>query len=58
MRQVKGGCGLESANDPRLLIGLGPVSEVTKLTIRWPRGATTVLEHLAIDKEHEVVEPK
>lgn len=58
VRQVKGGTGLESTNDPRLLIGLGPVSEVQKLTIRWPRGKTTVLENVAVDRELEVIEPK
>ena len=27
-RQRKGGCSMESANDPRLLIGVGPADEV------------------------------
>jgi hypothetical protein len=43
VRQVKGGTGLESSNDYRLVIGLGPVTEITRLTITWPRGASTVL---------------
>jgi hypothetical protein len=40
------------------LIGLGPVTEITRLTITWPRGASTVLEHVAVNQELEVVEPK
>ena len=58
-RQRKGGCSLESAHDPRVLIGLGPVTEVTRLTIHWPRrGPDTVLEHLKVNRTYEVIEPK
>jgi enediyne biosynthesis protein E4 len=58
-RQRKGGCSMESAHDPRVLIGLGPVSEVAKLTIHWPAGGPdTVLEHLKVNQTYEVVEPK
>jgi enediyne biosynthesis protein E4 len=55
-RQRKGGYSLESSNDPRVLIGIGPAKEVTKLTIRWPSGAETTREHLAVDKTYEIVE--
>ena len=37
---------MESTNDPRLLIGLGAVDEVDRVTIRWPSGAVSTLEHL------------
>jgi hypothetical protein len=57
-RQRKGGYSLESANDPRLLIGIGAPAEATKITIRWPSGAVSTLEHLAADKTYAVVEPK
>ena len=49
---------MQSTNDPRLLIGLGTADEVTKLTVRWPSGAVSTLEHLATDRTYEVVEPR
>ena len=55
-RQRKGGCSIESAHDPRLLIGLGPAQEVARLTVRWPSGAVTVREHLATNSTHEIIE--
>jgi hypothetical protein len=57
-RQRKGGCSMESSNDPRLLIGLGKVTEVRKLTVRWPSGALSIMKHVAPDKTYEVVEPR
>jgi hypothetical protein len=57
-RQRKGGVSMESAHDPRVLIGVGPVDEVAKLTVRWPSGAVSTLEHVAIDRTHKIVEPK
>jgi enediyne biosynthesis protein E4 len=58
VRQRKGGCSMQSTNDPRLLIGVGPVDEVAKVTIRWPSGATSILDHVAPNKTYEVVEPR
>ena len=55
-RQVKSGWSMLSAHDPRLLIGLGAAPEVVKLTVRWPSGAVTTREHLAVDKTYEIVE--
>ena len=57
-RQRKGGTSMESANDPRVLIGVGQAQEVAKLTVRWPSGAVTTLEHLATNRTHKIVEPK
>jgi enediyne biosynthesis protein E4 len=57
-RQRKGGCSLESTHDPRLLIGLGVVDEVTQVTIRWPSGTVSTLEHMAPNQTYEVVEPR
>jgi hypothetical protein len=57
-RQRKGGGSLESAHDPRLLIGLGPVEEVTRVSISWPSGTISTLEHLASNQVYEVVEPR
>jgi hypothetical protein len=57
-RQRKGGCSLESSNDPRLLIGIGTSAEAETVTIRWPAGGMTVLEHVEPNKTLELVEPK
>ncbi|WP_250847248.1 CRTAC1 family protein [Aquisphaera insulae] len=57
-RQRKGGVSLESANDPRVLIGVGEVAEIPKITIRWPSGAVSTLEKVKVDQDHKVVEPK
>jgi hypothetical protein len=56
-RQRKGGCSMESTNDPRLLIGLGLVREVARVTIRWPSGTVSTLEHLATNNSYVVREP-
>ncbi len=55
-RQRKGGCSMESSNDPRLLIGVGPVEEVSKVTIRWPSGAVTTKEHLKVGQTYPIIE--
>lgn len=58
-RQVKGGCSMASTNDNRLLVGLGNLKdEVPRLSIRWPSGGETVLEHLKLDRSYLVVEGK
>jgi enediyne biosynthesis protein E4 len=56
-RQRKGGYSLESSNDPRLLIGVGAKGEVNKVTVRWPSGALSTLEHIQTDRSHKIVEP-
>jgi hypothetical protein len=57
-RQRKGGGSMQSTNDPRLLIGLGRVDEVTRLTIRWPSGTISTLEHLAPNVGYRIIEPR
>src|SRR5262249_21779314 len=47
-RQRKGGMSMESAHDPRVLIGVGAAPEVAKLTVRWPSGEVTTREHLEL----------
>jgi enediyne biosynthesis protein E4 len=32
-RQRKGGCSMQSTNDPRLLIGLGPANNIDRVTV-------------------------
>jgi hypothetical protein len=56
-RQRKGGGSMESANDPRLLIGVGPAATVERLVIRWPSGAVTTREHLETNRAYAIVEP-
>ncbi len=49
---------MQSTNDPRLLIGLGAVQEVERLTIRWPSGTVSTLEYLSPDTAYRIVEPR
>lgn len=56
-RQRKGGASMESANDPRLTIGVG-AGPIQKLKIVWPSGVVTEMENVELDREHKIVEPK
>jgi hypothetical protein len=56
-RQVKGGGSFASANDPRLLIGVGEAERVEQVEIRWPSGRKTTLTDPALGRTHRVVEP-
>ena len=49
---------MQSAHDPRLLVGLGAVEDVTGVIIRWPSGTVSKLAHLKSDKTYEIVEPR
>jgi hypothetical protein len=55
-RQRKGGCSMESTNDPRLVIGLGAVETIDRITVRWPSGALTMLEDVAPNQTYTIVE--
>jgi hypothetical protein len=57
VRQRKGGCSMESSNDPRILIGIGRAEEVESLVVRWPSGAITKQEHLKPGRGYKLVEP-
>ncbi len=57
-RQRQGGCSMQSTNDSRLLIGLGAVDEVKRLTIRWPSGTITTREQLPPNVAYRIVEPR
>ena len=56
-RQRKGGGSLESSNDPRLLIGVGHARVVDRVSVHWPSGSKTILEHLEADRSYRVTEP-
>jgi hypothetical protein len=58
LRLRKSGQSLMSSHDPRLLVGLGAAGAVDRLSVRWPSGAVSTLEGLAVDRTYEVVEPR
>jgi hypothetical protein len=45
-----------SSNDSRILVGLGEVSSVKTVEIKWTSGKTQVLESPAIDRYHQIKE--
>jgi hypothetical protein len=57
-RQRKGGFSMQSTNDPRLLIGLGAVETIGRVTVRWPSGAASTLEGPRLNVTHELIEPR
>jgi len=57
-RQVKGGGSYLSAQDPRLLVGLGPVDRVDRVVIRWPGGTCSTLTDPTLRRTHRVFEPR
>jgi enediyne biosynthesis protein E4 len=56
-RQVKGGGSYLSANDPRVLVGLGAAERVDEVLVRWPSGARSNVAVLEPGRYHRLVEP-
>jgi hypothetical protein len=56
-RQIKGGGSYLSANDSRVLVGLGDVERVDSVAVRWPSGARSRLSHPAARQTHVLREP-
>ena len=56
-RQVKGGGSYLSANDPRVLVGLGDVERVDSVAVRWPSGARSTLSNPVPRRTHVIHEP-
>lgn len=56
VRHVKGGGSYCSANDPRLLIGLGAAATVPAVEVRWPSGTVQTVGPLDADRAYTVVE--
>ncbi len=56
-RLLKSGHSLMSSHDPRILVGVGTVEAVERVLVRWPSGAESTLEHPALNRTHQVVEP-
>jgi hypothetical protein len=57
-RQVKGGMSYLSANDLRLLVGLGTNQHGGTVTIRWPSGHTAVTEGIEPRQSYLIAEEK
>ena len=55
-RQRKGGSSMSSSNDPRLLVGLGEVETIPRVTVVWPSGAENVFENVKPNQTLEIVE--
>jgi len=50
VRAVKGGASYLSANDSRVIFGLGQTAKVGHLTVRWPWGQSQSWNGLAVDR--------
>jgi enediyne biosynthesis protein E4 len=57
MRMMTSSLGYASSSHGPLHFGLGDRREVARLEVRWPSGATQVLEHVKADQIVEVKEP-
>jgi hypothetical protein len=57
-RQVKGGGSYLSANDPRVLVGLGDATAIDRVDITWPSGSHSILTGPALRTTHVVEEPE
>lgn len=55
-RFAKGGGSYLSANDQRLLFGLGELEQVQRVTVKWSWGETQTWENLAANRYHELRE--
>jgi hypothetical protein len=53
---VTAGTGFSSQNERCLHFGLGSAEAVERVVVRWPSGAEQVLEGLAADRRHQIVE--
>jgi hypothetical protein len=58
VREVKAGSSYLAQHDLRVHFGLGPAATVTRLEIRWPGGATEILENLAANQTVTIAEGK
>lgn len=56
VKEVSGGAGRGSCNDPPLEFGLGSATTIQQVRIRWPSGLETTHNNLAIDQIHTISE--
>jgi hypothetical protein len=57
-REIKAGSGYASHNDIRVHFGLGSLSRVDELEIRWPSGRVQKLASPVLNQLLKVVEPR
>ncbi len=57
VREARTTQGLYSAHDPRLHFGLGAVERIESVEIRWPSGATQIVDSPPLDRRLVVREP-
>ncbi|HEY6928170.1 MAG TPA: CRTAC1 family protein [Thermoanaerobaculia bacterium] len=58
VRDVKAGDSYLSSSDPRVHFGLGTVTKIKRLEIRWPSGIVQSLDNPAIGRYHTIEEPE
>ena len=56
VREVKSGSSYLSQNDLRLHFGLGAATQIDRLDIRWPGGATEVVPNVPVNRIVTIVE--
>jgi hypothetical protein len=49
-RRARTDGGYLSANDPRVLVGLGPTAVISAVRVRWPDGTTEEFKDLPVDR--------
>jgi len=57
-RRVRTDGSYLSANDPRVLVGLGVARQVKSVRVRWPNGTTEEWKNLAVDRYRTLNEGK
>lgn len=55
--EVPSGRSYQSHYGSRLHFGLGRHPRIDRIEIRWHRGDTQILEDLAVDQLHAIIEP-
>jgi hypothetical protein len=58
VREVKAGSSYLGQHDLRLHFGLGRSTRIDRIEVRWPAGATEVVENLAVNQIVTIVEGK
>jgi enediyne biosynthesis protein E4 len=56
VRHRKGGGSYLSAGDPRLLVGIGPVTRVDDVEVRWPSGLVELIGPIDAGRSYLIVE--
>ncbi|QEL13517.1 CRTAC1 family protein [Limnoglobus roseus] len=58
VRHLKGGGSYYSAQDRRLVVGVGPAVQIDEVSVRWPNAARTVQRFgpLAVDRGYRLLE--